>query len=493
MFLQRHTHNLLLAAAVLLLVLRFLYLGDVPFINDEPALQLLLEKHAAEGSVPSYGLYGSQPIPYGPSALWLYAALRIISTNSIFLFAAFAFLQTLALVFLYFAIRSFFSAKSAAWSVLLAASSPYLFFYSRLLWDNNLLVLLSAALLWLLSKWWGDYQEGAWRFSSVEWLFFGLLSGLALNTHLMAGFILLGLWGFAFYLLRSMKAGASQILKLFGVAVAALVLISLPYLAAIYKLWPQISSSDFQRNALPAMDFVTTLFRSTWYMGYESYFEYFYRGSLEEFYTFAGGLRWLCDFHVSWVLRMAVLFILLRPFFSPKQFSAQPLRIWLSVFWILHCLGEFLAGTTGHPHYYISIWWLPFVVLAYLLTREGLMGRIIKLLTLGVVLLNLGVLFLGMSFIKQNQGTRGQGYGPTLENQEALVLELCTAMQREGRDWVAIDWSQTQVFSHSIQYLMMRRPECQGLGVGFAPGAPIVLDYADSPPGSAKLVLRRRQ
>ena len=492
MHFKLQTHHMLLGAACLLLLMRFVFLGDTPFINDEPSLLLLLDAHEARGTFPRHGLYGSQPIPYGPVALWFYSALRLFSASHTFLLIGFIFVHCAALMLLYSGLCFLCSKRSAAWTLLLASSSPYLYFYSRLLWDNNLLIPISAGLFWLVSKWWRDYEEGAWQWSASEWFLFGILLALALNTHLMSGFLLIALCGAAFFLLLSTKTKAQTMLKLGAYAFLAFVLLSLPYISALIELWPQISAAPFEKNRLPAMDMVTTFFRSTWYLGYESYFEYFYRYSIEDFERFTASIAWLRRFQVAWVLRMAVLFMLIRPFLSPGQFKGQPLRIGLSVLWILHCAGEFFLGATQHPHYYISIWWLPFVGVALLLSQSGLVGRLIHILCAATVLCNVVVMVAGVAFIHHFEGTRGQGYGPTLANQTDMVDELCASMQAEGRDWVALDWSQTQIFSHSIQYLMTRHERCQGKQVGFVPKAPVVLRYADTPEGSARLVLERR-
>ena len=177
--------------ACILILARFIFLGDTPFINDQPILQLLLDTHEEWGTRPVHGLYGSHLIPYGPTALWLYDAIRLFSLDHYFILIVFITLQCLGLVLFYLALCNLFSKSNAVWPFLLATSSPYLYFYSRLMWDNNFLVPISGGIFWLLSKWWRDYENGAWQVRFSEWALFGILSGLAFNTHLMSIFLLI--------------------------------------------------------------------------------------------------------------------------------------------------------------------------------------------------------------------------------------------------------------------------------------------------------------
>ena len=71
---ELHSQRAILAAAIALLVLRFLWLGDAPFVIDEPLFQMLLDKYIHERQFPLTSFLGSSlPVPYGATALWFYA------------------------------------------------------------------------------------------------------------------------------------------------------------------------------------------------------------------------------------------------------------------------------------------------------------------------------------------------------------------------------------------------------------------------------------
>src|SRR3989344_2208041 len=151
-FLKKKEKLILLSIAALLIAIRFLYLGTSPFISDEPKFQLLIDEHFAQKTFPLQSFRGSSlPIHYGPTAVWFYALLRFFTADPL----AIAFYHTiffcLAFVFFYFGTKKLYGEIPAAWSLALAASSPYLFYYSRHPWDNTLLIPLTAIIFWGIS------------------------------------------------------------------------------------------------------------------------------------------------------------------------------------------------------------------------------------------------------------------------------------------------------------------------------------------------------
>src|ERR1035437_543252 len=77
----------LLVLAILLYAIRFLYLDQTPFISDEPQLQMMLDQHLKEGSLPTHGLLGTRGVVYGPVALWFYAPVRLLTDEVSFIAA----------------------------------------------------------------------------------------------------------------------------------------------------------------------------------------------------------------------------------------------------------------------------------------------------------------------------------------------------------------------------------------------------------------------
>lgn len=121
--------GLLGISILLLLALRFLFLGDTVYIADEPLFQLKIDEHLSRGAIPLSSFRGSSiPLPYGAGALWFYMLARLVSWHPYLAVLWHALAVTVGVFFLLCALQRKFGESSALWTGLLVASSPLLFY-----------------------------------------------------------------------------------------------------------------------------------------------------------------------------------------------------------------------------------------------------------------------------------------------------------------------------------------------------------------------------
>ena len=119
--------------------------GDTPWINDEPLLiarALELRSHPGD-FLNVQGLRGTVGVSYGPTAVWIYSLLLNVSRNPVELVRLRAALfMSIILGALLWLSKSVPRLRPAAAIALIA--SPYVWLYSRQLWDNTFIVPLGA-------------------------------------------------------------------------------------------------------------------------------------------------------------------------------------------------------------------------------------------------------------------------------------------------------------------------------------------------------------
>lgn len=152
--------------------------GDAPWIYDEPRVIGLALRHLRAGTLPWAGIIGSHGVLYGPVPVWLYECLLVFTHDLVTLVAAHAALFWLGCGTAVLALAAL-CPELAGPAGGAALFSPYLWFYSRLLWDNTLLMPLSGLAVCLYLS--HTQQPKAWKLAAVTaalWLCF--------ETHLMS-------------------------------------------------------------------------------------------------------------------------------------------------------------------------------------------------------------------------------------------------------------------------------------------------------------------
>jgi hypothetical protein len=165
--------SLIMLASLLGLV----WLGDTPWICDEPLLiSNALAANASDRWV-AHGRMGTRAIPYGPVPTWIYQILLRCTHDPILLLGLRVVLcQGMAAAALIWLGRLL---PLHRWFLVTLLLSPYFWFFGRLPWDNSFTIPLAA----LLVAAYLAFQAGRSRFSLA--VFIACL-GLLPLVHLMA-------------------------------------------------------------------------------------------------------------------------------------------------------------------------------------------------------------------------------------------------------------------------------------------------------------------
>lgn len=140
----------LLSAVLGAVFCHLMWPGNTTWLNDEPLLFREALAHNRAGTWAQHGLLGTRGIRYGPVPTWLYqAALRVTHDLPLIVLAKSALSLAVTLLGVWGFSRRLRLGRGGV-LVLLCATSPYLWLYHRMLWDNVWLVPLSSLLMWAL-------------------------------------------------------------------------------------------------------------------------------------------------------------------------------------------------------------------------------------------------------------------------------------------------------------------------------------------------------
>lgn len=519
------SESLLALLFVFLCILRVLFPDFTPFINDEAQLQLRINEFLRGGPLPLFGLSGSQPIPYGPVPTWIYSGLRMVWDNHTILVIGHTLLHLTALSLFAVTMLRLFNRLTALLVLVLVASSPYLFNYSRLPWDNTFLFLFSTSMVYctlrLIQT--SDLHRITLR-DCWLWLVLGTSSGLALGTHLMvlplvfASFAALTLvlgWrplceiartgmgplGSASMLAckdaatsaKTQKSVTSNLrlkptLLGLGLSGLAMLVVLAPYIMAILP-FVGLGQASEKWSALNRFD--SMLSRLVASVSFPGFVEYFFRGdeaAIRDALT--GRLRSIARTDWTWLLKGSILATLSLPvvmlaFGRWRRLSQLPFPLLYASFTTVLVLVFYAyAGHFQHPHYYNYVWWVPFFALGYALSLPWKrLTRVLAAMTLVVALLNIEFVTLTARFIAANEGVRSLGWGATAGNQKRLLRELCEDARQRGLNSAKVSVGQVVILPISLQFLASREPACEGLELGFGEDAHYVLHYPQGQTG----------
>lgn len=136
------TNRVALAALALVCLLPLVWLGDIPFINDEPLLIAAAVDANRAGHLASAGLTGTYGFIYGPLPTWVYQALTAVHHDLLVVAVLHTLLVTVTTAgALWWLSRSL---GLSLWFAPVPLLSPYFWFYARVLWDNPFLIPLGA-------------------------------------------------------------------------------------------------------------------------------------------------------------------------------------------------------------------------------------------------------------------------------------------------------------------------------------------------------------
>jgi hypothetical protein len=496
--------RILFAFAAILCLLRLVDLNSAPFLNDEAQLQLLVDQHLRNHTVPLVGLMGTHAIHYGPAALWLYLPIRLVTDQVNTIIACYAAVLIAGHWLLVAAVWKSAGKEVSAWVAAFIAASPYLVFYSRLPWDNTFLIPLTALLCF--SVVWIDRGLGV-----IPWLLLGFAGGLIVDLHLMALPVLLAA---LLTLLPTLvgRVGRPETRRsvIRGAAIGGTMFLALviPYFS---QVWSELSSGHQFDPTLPHIgtgwEFAPRYFSWTG-MGY------FLEGPGNfRAMVFGGGLLGKL-FYVdpSYVLRIAAWVLLpLTGWRMIRRWNSVP-AIQRMAFFCFALLLVYYGGldmNMRHPHYFLPIWWVMIFFGAVSLTETRAVARVV-LASAAVLTLAMNLVFIiaAHAWIAGNHGTRGQHYGSVHAELEHAVSGICSDIAaRRGPEADPVNRApvplsirvseETAVFPLPIAYYVNHEPACLGVAVWVLADRPAAgierfeIRYSDSDELSARLAWRR--
>jgi hypothetical protein len=386
---------------ILLIMLRFIFPGDVSFIQDEANFLKIALKANQAGEWFTLGFEGARGIKYGPVSIYYFRVLILLTENVLYIsLLNTIFITTLTILTLSKVAK--FSTYKIENLLLVAFTSPYLWFYSRMIWDNS----LNIALIGLALSFYLEFYKS----NRLKPLAFSLfLMNLSIQIHLMSICILIPV---IFHMILRKREILYQSKKtLFFLFILNSAILS-PYLS---YLIPQYLNVVYKSTARPFKSFYLPMLGSRIFSTFD--FSYFL------------GKKWQLTFPIE-SLRYIVVAInsitWLAYFLSIKTIvkSVKERRLGplleLSLFIMLfQMVLYYTQGTYGHPHYYV-ISWLPHLILI-VKGIESLKNKTVGYLYVSSSFCSLIIIAVHIHY---NMGSRSHRYGPTLKNQIAVARKL---------------------------------------------------------------------
>jgi 4-amino-4-deoxy-L-arabinose transferase-like glycosyltransferase len=380
-----------------LIALRFIFIGDTPFINDEPWFVGFGLDFLETGKWLTLGLEGKMGVKYGPYTAWFFGALLAISKNLLTVVALKVFvisaIQCVASWFLWKSVENI-----SKWFLVPIFASLYLFIYSRMLWDLqiSLTFLAVSAYLYFLK------EERSYKLlvSLIALVLSTLTHLMSLPTALAIGVHFLATrW-------RWMRENKMATLGL----VAVFLVIGGPYYQ--YVLTSDLGNKgDF---SLDHRSFFFAFFGSRFFTTFD--FSYFL-GKKWQVFSQLSCLTWL-----PYLVSFLGLGISLKRIFNDRL-KAEPAILLGLLIVFFHLIFSFTSQLRTHPHYYNGAWMGMFLMLLIGLRELWKRKWFQKCYAvyLGALCFYLAVFIVK---IHNDSGNRLPGYGPTLANQMAIAHEL---------------------------------------------------------------------
>jgi len=461
-----------------LVALPLLWPGDAPFIKDEPTMFLHAAAANQQHQLASGGVVGTVGLPYGPLSIWFYQGLlhltcvpeRWVVARALLM----VLLMTSGLLLLSWALRLW------RWFIPVVMVSPYLWFYSRHLWDNSLLLPVSVLALGCYAV----FLAGRSSWALV------VSVGLALVLpciHLMSLALAAAILGHMFLFSRAELWRSRWFI---GGVVCCILGAQARYLASL--VW---AVADFAPHSAGAQNewggWLFPLLGGRLLSG----------GGLDYFF----GPGWLPR---SLAYRLAVAISLIAypavllgivfaarqvwqkrgEFLPPKagaQRSASPdARLHVSAICLVALALQIpvcgLSSTFFHPHYHNGLW-IASVMFAWLAVDAAVKKWWGMVLVAADATALVVVLLTSILLVHQRGGTRGIRYGPTIADQHKIAIALGT----ESREDISCTVSNFLRFPSLRALRALAVPDNSGR----LPG-PLVIEFGSDDPRSGRVRVR---
>jgi hypothetical protein len=401
-----------------------LWPGDAPFINDEPLLIQKALRHLQAGALAGSGIEGTKGVVYGPLAVWIYTLLLWLTKDLTVVVALRALLCTAATAWGLLLLCRF---DRTLRPVLLALAllSPYLWFYSRLLWDNTFQIPLAVLALGAYASF--CVRPAAWRLG----LTLTCLCGMFL-LHLMSLSLILPvlghcLWFHRGWLRAHRRAVAGLILLCAGLVSPYLVALVRSALSASQKVADLAAGAGAAAGPPPPLlrweGWVFPLFGGRLFSAQG--LDYFFGPGWARGWPLRGlaAVTWL-GLPLVWagILLCAARVRRWHRAGRPRAVEGE-VHLALLALGVLGCmvLQHGIMQAFGHPHYYSATWVCFFYFLWTALSAAGRGGLVLSGVY-GVALA--GVLGALIVTVHREGGNQGMHYGTTLQHQIEVVRAL---------------------------------------------------------------------
>jgi hypothetical protein len=474
---EKRVEIFLLIFAAAFLGLRFFMLTHSTFVTDEPANHLVADEYFAAGRFPFTNARGSQVhIPYGAGALWFYMFFRLFTWNPLLSAYAHTTFFSFGFLFFYLAVKKAYSRITAAWVVLFATSSLFLFELSRHPWDNTFFVPIGGVVLYLLASldsWRHDPAKNRRKIYGAV-ISLSVVLAFALNVHIMSTPLIGSSGLMVLYILWLLpKWSLKERAALFGGFGFLFLLLIIPYVHAAIVRWDtEPMHSNVVRNApwgdgrnLWWLFLRSMLYSSVWST------KYLFEPHLKEFYRFIGPVAAFLHAKdiIGWFAKLAAYGFLVATVISwIKGKRTSILATFAVVLWISFLIMMQYSNIPTDPHHFITLWWIVF--LGAIVMKEKMRPQWRKIFT-GIIAVNifvnalLCVLFL--AFNAKNSGIHNMTVGLGLKYQLEAVREGCLRTRKLGLSGSNIPWDIHDVgeLQHSMRYMVRHMPECLGLAI----------------------------
>lgn len=411
----------------ILACLRFFWICDISFLNDETKLIAQALEDNSLKTITTHGLLGSRGLDYGPFAIWFYRTVLAFTHDLLWVVRikvlCTSLITLVSLVWLFQICKTLKVVYAP-----LALLSPYLWIYSRDLWDNSFVVPLSG--LSIVS-----YLSFT-QTLKVSRFFVAFISlTCAFLTHLVSLPVLAGCAIHLIFFHRHwMKRNFFTLLIL---SIPNLILL-LPYIVHLFS--KSVIFLDNPRDLGHLfMPFLAARFYST--LG----LEYFYGKEWLTLENFDGVWKVVLGFTVlSYLFTWHGIFKSITSVIQKEGalFSISALMVLTFLFQILLCFGLKLIPI---PNFHSSIWLVTFYFLCLSLSTVN-WGWLRK----GYVFCFLFTSILFPVRIHLNHGSRAHHYGATLGN----LIDIAKLVEKYPSEIkIEMNVKQLKEFPQSLELL----------------------------------------
>ena len=426
-----------------------------------------------------YALKGTHGIRYGPVPVWIdqvfLAFTHNLLTMTVIRTVVFSLLTSLGLLWLTQLIRV------TPWLAVVAMLSPWMWYYSRELWDNSLTIPFTALLL----PAYGQFLKSrrAWPLCLAV-----VCAALTCLVHLIVvPFLAVLALHLLFFESRLLLKFKWPILA----TVLAMLALSAPYLHYALTFHgsgvPQYASR-FGGWIFPLLDAQHLTAKSIGYF-LEENFQNIHPAPLRYLFTLARLFTYIA-FIACWIGMIMAIPLARRAFgLRDKADVLDHLCLIGLVTFLFQTLFDGLEHVSFHPHYYNTTWivyvmfaWIGFNAIPRWFGSQSLIARLLIPIYAACLLF---VQIIIAWQISRNSGGKGDHYNAILSNQIEVATEMNRFSTASPIDIQVQYWTERPDTLPVLRKLMPTPP-------GLLPTRQLVVRFRDAFPGDAKVIVENQ-